>query len=107
MKIERSFDKIAKVVREIRTTREIGRTILSQSELSHLLGYKNGQFISNIERALCCMPLKKILEFARIYSIDPEVISKAILEDHKVTLARATRLPDLPIIDTGVSGEQV
>ena len=32
----------------------------SQSELSHLLGYKNGQFISNVERALCNIPLKML-----------------------------------------------
>ena len=53
----RCFQNIAKLIRQKRLTHPKG---YSQSELSHLLGYKNGQFISNVERALCNIPLKML-----------------------------------------------
>ncbi len=60
----RCFKNIAKL---IRTKRLQHPKAYSQSELSHLLGYKNGQFISNVERALCNIPLKvEIIIFAVI-----------------------------------------
>ena len=53
----RSFKSIARL---IRAKRQNHPQEFSQSELSHLLGYKNGQFISNVERGLCNIPLKML-----------------------------------------------
>jgi len=79
----RSFENIAKLIRDKRQGHPKG---YSQSELSQLLGYKNGQFISNVERALCNVPLKMLGRVADILDISHEEIKTAILEDQKQTL---------------------
>ena len=79
----RSFDSIAKLIREKRMGHPKG---YSQSELSQLLGYKNGQFISNVERALCNVPLKMLGRVSEILSISHEELKSAILEDQEKTL---------------------
>ncbi len=79
----RSFDNIAKLIRTKRMGHPKG---YSQSELSSLLGYKNGQFISNVERALCNIPLKMLGKVCDVLDIDSTELKKAILKDHEVTL---------------------
>jgi len=79
----RCFESIAKLIRTKRLNHPKG---YSQSELSHLLGYKNGQFISNVERALCNIPLKMLGRVSEVLDIPPEDLKKAILEDHDKTL---------------------
>lgn len=79
----RCFDSIAKLIRTKRLNHPKG---YSQSELSHLLGYKNGQFISNVERALCNIPLKMLNRVSEVLDIPSEDLKKAILEDHDKTL---------------------
>lgn len=79
----RCFEYIAKLIRDRRINHPKG---YSQSELSHLLGYKNGQFISNVERALCNIPLKMLGRVAEVLDIDPEDLKRAILKDHEQTL---------------------
>jgi hypothetical protein len=79
----RSFINIAKLIRNKR----LGHPKrYSQSELSHLLGYKNGQFISNVERALCNIPLKMLPKVTEILDITSDEIKQAILKDHAYTL---------------------
>lgn len=58
----------------------------SQSELSHLLGYKNGQFISNVERALCNIPLKMLKKVSEVLDITSDDLKAAILRDQEETL---------------------
>ena len=79
----RSFNNIAKLVKSRRLNHP---KRYSQSELSALLGYKNGQFISNVERALCNVPLKMLTEIAKILDISHDELKKAILKDHEETL---------------------
>ncbi len=79
----RSFEAIAKLIRDKRMNHPKG---FSQSELSQLLGYKNGQFISNVERALCNVPLKMLGRVAEILDISHEELKNAILVDHEKTL---------------------
>lgn len=79
----RSFESIAKLIRDKRMNHPKG---YSQSELSQLLGYKNGQFISNVERALCNVPLKMLAKVASILDITHNDLKGAILDDHKKTL---------------------
>ncbi len=79
----RCFDNIARLIR----TKRVGHPkSYSQSELSHLLGYKNGQFISNVERALCNIPLKMLSRVVEVLDISPEELKEAILRDHEITL---------------------
>ena len=79
----RCFENIAKL---IRTKRQAHPKNYSQSELSHLLGYKNGQFISNMERALCNIPFKIIGQVMEILDIPPHEIKEALLEDQRRTI---------------------
>lgn len=79
----RCFENIAKLIRDRRTSHPKG---YSQSELSHLLGYKNGQFISNVERALCNVPLKMLKRVSEVLDIEPTDLKSAILSDQEVTL---------------------
>ena len=79
----RSFDHIAKLVRSKRTSHPKG---YSQSELSQLLGYKNGQFISNVERALCNIPLKMLSRVCTILDISQDEMKDALLKDYEQTI---------------------
>lgn len=79
----RCFKNIAQLIRSRRMNHPKG---YSQSELSHLLGYKNGQFISNVERALCNIPLKMLKRVSEVLDILPEELRAAILRDQEETL---------------------
>ncbi len=79
----RCFKNIAQLIRSRRMNHPKG---YSQSELSHLLGYKNGQFISNVERALCNIPLKMLKRVSEVLDIPSEELKGAILKDQEETL---------------------
>ena len=79
----RSFKNIATLIR----SKRIGHPKnYSQSDLSLLLGYKNGQFISNVERGLCNVPLKMMKKISEVLDINGEELKAAILKDHDETL---------------------
>ncbi len=79
----RSFHNIAKL---IKTKRVEHTKRYSQSELSLILGYKNGQFISNVERGLCSIPLKMLSTVASVLDITHEEIKAAVLRDFEETV---------------------
>ena len=79
----RCFKNIAQLIRSRRMNHPKG---YSQSELSHLLGYKNGQFISNVERALCNIPLKMLKRVSEVLDIHADELKGAILKDQEETL---------------------
>ncbi|OFZ22482.1 MAG: hypothetical protein A2202_06760 [Bdellovibrionales bacterium RIFOXYA1_FULL_36_14] len=79
----RCFENIAKLIKDKRLGHPKG---YSQSELSNLLGYKNGQFISNVERALCNVPLKMLRRVTEVLDIPASDLKKAILDDNEKTL---------------------
>ncbi|MCP4914759.1 MAG: helix-turn-helix transcriptional regulator [Oligoflexia bacterium] len=83
MESKRSFQNIARLIRDRRINHPKN---YSQSELSQLLGYKNGQFISNVERALCNIPLKMLTRVSEILDIPERDLKAAILKDHEITL---------------------
>lgn len=79
----RAFTNIAKLVR---TKRMNHPKAYSQTELSIMLGYKNGQFISNIERGQCSVPLKNMKLIADILEISPDEMKAAFIKDCELTL---------------------
>lgn len=79
----RKFNHIAALIKKKRLSHPQG---LSQSDLSHLLGYKNGQFISNVERALCNIPFKMMNKVCDILQIVPADIRQAMLSDYEDTI---------------------
>lgn len=87
----RCFEHIAKLIRTKRINHTKG---YSQSELSNLLGYKNGQFISNVERALCSIPLKMLRKVSEVLDITSEELKEAILKDQEATLNNYLKIAD-------------
>ena len=85
--MERVFGNVATVVKKYRE--KLGN--LSQLEMSNKLGYKNGQFISNVERGLCGMPFKKLNDTAKILNIDVTLLTAAVILDTKETLSNFTQ----------------
>jgi len=79
----RSFNHIARLVRDRRLAHS---KKYSQSELSTVLGYKNGQFISNVERGLCSIPLKMLGKLSEILEIAPLELKQVLLRDFEETL---------------------
>lgn len=71
-----TFNSIAMVITKAREA-----SGLSQSELAAKIGYKNGQFISNVERGLCSIPKKHIDEVAKALAIEPDSIKSAMVFD--------------------------
>ena len=80
------FPTIAEVIRTARE--QVG---ISQEGLSIKLGYKNGQFVSNIERELCSIPAKKITLTAKHLRISKDRIITAMLKDEELYLREVTR----------------
>jgi transcriptional regulator with XRE-family HTH domain len=54
---------------------------LTQHRLAQLLGLKSGQFISNYERGLCSVPLKKVKVMLKILKLDPIEVINLIQEE--------------------------
>lgn len=87
----RSFKHIGKFIRERRLSHP---QFYSQNQLSKLLGYKNGQFISNVERGLCGIPLKGIAKLIKVLNIDSEELKAAMQKDYEETLDNFLANPD-------------
>ena len=79
----RSFKHIGKFVKDGRTKHP---QLYSQNQLSKLLGYKNGQFISNVERGLCGIPLKGIQKLIEVLGLDSLELKNAMLRDYEDTI---------------------
>lgn len=82
---KKQFNNIASL---LRTKRESHPKRPSQSQIALLLGYKNGQFISNIERGLCGIPYKSLKQVCEILSIEELELREAILNDERENLER-------------------
>ena len=54
---------------------------LSQKQAGSLMGYLNGQYLSNIERGTCPAPLPMLKQLSKIYAISPARIKKAYMLD--------------------------
>ena len=83
-KQNKCFSHIAEVIRKYRAV-----SPMSQSDLARALGFKNGQFISNVERGLCSMPPCKINELSRLIQTPRNEIIDAIVNDHRTTIMRS------------------
>jgi transcriptional regulator with XRE-family HTH domain len=72
------FDNIANLVRTKRLEKK-----MTQLQLSELCGYKNGQFISNVERGNCSYPYKKINKLCSFLDVPKEVMKAAMMADYE------------------------
>lgn len=74
----KKFNKTAKLIKAYRLN-----SPYSQTELAPLLGYKNGQFVSNVERGLCSVPVKKHKKLSKLLAIPLKEIANAHFEDFR------------------------
>ena len=75
---QEAFSHIAQVLKEGRL-----RAVLSQSDLAKIMGFKNGQFVSNIERGKCSLPAKNIVKLCQHLSLDYNHVVAAMTADYK------------------------
>lgn len=61
---------------------------LSQKLFSEKIGYKNGQFISNVERALCPVPAKTQLKISEVFNVAKENLLDASTKDYEAILKK-------------------
>ena len=90
------FGNIAQLIKESRINHPKG---FSQSELSVAMGYKNGQFISNIERGLCSAPLKSLYKLTKVLEIDKEVLKSALIKDMEQTINQCFEKEDVTEVE--------
>ena len=62
---------------------------ISQGQVSKVLGYSSPQFISNIERGLCCPPFPALKQMADLYQIDPEEMTATLIRLQTEFLVKA------------------
>lgn len=75
----KSFNHIAKLLKESRLAKG-----MSQNELAKAVGFKNGQFVSNIERGICSIPFKKVPLVCELLEIKKNVVLHAVHQDISV-----------------------
>lgn len=73
------------VRRALNTKEEMRQRKITQRELSSSVGMSSlqGQFISNVMRGKCAIPVKRIMEFSKVLGIHPHQIKYAMLKDHE------------------------
>ena len=85
-----SFKNIAKLIKDYRA-----KTPYSQTDISFQLGYKNGQFISNVERAKCSMPAEKLGPLSQLLKIPTYELTSALTKDYFESLHKAIQEQDM------------
>lgn len=92
----KNFDHMAKLIKNYRKS---SARNYSQSELSRSLGYKQGQFVSNIERGLCSLPLNKANKIIEELGIPKDELKQAYIDDFNDFFEDSVREK---VIDAGV-----
>jgi len=70
------FSNLGKTIHKYRLIRN-----LSQETLGKQLGYRNGQFVSNIENGKSSLPNSKIVLCSSVLEIDYNILVTAVLRD--------------------------
>ena len=90
-----------KYLREKR--REAG---LSQQRVAQALGYSSPQFISNLERGTCPIPLNRVRQFIDLYKIDQNEFVGRFLQEQETVLRHFMQsddmVPEVPAGNLGV-----
>lgn len=70
------YENIASLVYDWRELRK-----LTQGHVAKRLGYGSSQFISNVERGRCSLPLKKAKKLCKVLDMPYEVLKSAYIAD--------------------------
>jgi len=74
----KDFHKIGKFLKEKRLSAG-----LTQLEVAEALNYSTAQFISNMERGLCSLPLEKLSKLVKLYHISPKALVRVLMNQQK------------------------
>ncbi len=90
----RKFNNMAELVKDYRNRTCLAEDMpaTTQGELAHALGYKNGQFVSNVERGLCGVPVDKWDLLSKTLRIPLLKLKAAYLADHADNMDRELQL---------------
>lgn len=72
----KNYPNIARVLKDARL-----KTGFTQGDLSKVLGFKNAQFVSNVERAICSLPPYKAYLTSEFLNSDPKELRQAAIDD--------------------------
>lgn len=76
---------------------------LSQQNVARALGYSSPQFISNLERGTCPIPLNRIRQFVDLYRIDHDEFVQRFLSEQENILRNYLHRPDaVPAVENQV-----
>lgn len=81
------FENIAKAMKDLRMQQNV-----SQTYLASVIGYKNGQFVSNVERGLCSVPPSKLALISKEFKCSVKALIDAIVKDTEAHVIREIRL---------------
>lgn len=86
----RRFYTVGTLVKDARLRKELGQDAVAISA-----GFRNGQFISNVERGLCSVPATKIWKVCEQLKINVRDMKEAMTTDYRENLDRlaGTELP--------------
>ena len=62
---------------------------LTQAEVALALGYKSGQFISNVESGRCRYPGHQLPKIQKLYSLKTTDVLRLVLEEEELALRQA------------------
>ena len=65
----------------------------TQIELSERLGYSTAQFISNIERGICAVPMNVVALYAELCEINKDELLGMLMKDTEKEFRRALSMP--------------
>jgi transcriptional regulator with XRE-family HTH domain len=82
-----SFLSLAKYLKKARLDAS-----LTQNEVAAKLGFSSAQYVSNWERGLAAPPLENLAKLIELYGLDPNRLTKEILEVQKRIFQRQYEL---------------
>lgn len=62
---------------------------LTQIDVAWRVGLGSAQFISNIERGLCSVPLPLLIKLQKLYGVNPRAFVRVFAQDYAKSLTEA------------------
>lgn len=84
--VRQANESIGQVIKAARITKGF-----SQGELANLLGYDSGQFVSDWERGLSAIPMKRLVEISKILELDRNHLFELLLDFSVIRLSENMR----------------
>ena len=72
----------------------------TQRDVSDFLGYKSPQFVSNVERGLCQLPLKAVRKLITFYKLEAKEVYDILLCEQEQVLRSALLKRSGPKLDS-------